>query len=660
MKKTNLVNVFQGNGEIDLPEPYGIVKNWVPIKALSGNTSPAATLPFGKYSVCAYTAGYSSGYGINKGNYDADVPKLYEKDMRVIGFSHFNNSGVGAITVYYNYAVVTPFYGNKCVNYGIEDELGKPGYYSVILKETGIKCELTVTEFAAYHRYTFNKDGGKISIDFLNNGLYNDPKFRGRVENFEITLINKNTLYAAIILEGVKLHFIAEFMGLGDFNEAYQYEMHSAGSVVVKLSVSAVSYDDALSENNKAVLTFDGAKKLADDKWNEALSAIDIESENITEQEIFYSDFYHTLVKPNDWSGGSFLWGNGPFVVDFSTMWDIYKTQLPLVYSLFGKTSENIIGTLYNIGNTLGKFPNAFMLSDNFNIESVQARLLIIYTFYDAFKRGVKADWAAIMQTINNCLNTEDFKLFENTSNGKRHTHTLDMAGACYAVREMALYFNDINLANRMEKLQCNWKNAFDLKTGMLKTDSEYYEGNYRNYSFRLVPYFKERVAICGSEEKYTELLDEFFGYNGVNFEGNFEGFNNETDMETPYAYHYVKRYDRLCDILDEADKLVFRTKKGGTGAGGIPGNNDSGAISSCYIWNCLGIFPVSGTDIMLLSRPKFEKATLKLSSGKKLTILKKGTGKYPVSATFNDNSVTDMKITTDEFMQGGILTFNY
>lgn len=166
-----------------MPEAYGIVKNWVPIKALSGNTSPGACLPFGKYSVCAYSGGYTSGYGVNKGNYGGEVPKLFDGEMRLIGFSHFHNSGVGAITVYYNYAVVTPFYEKKAKDYGICNEGEKPGYYTATIKENDIKCELSVTDYAAYHRYTFDKNGGKISIDFLNNGLYDDPMFRGRVEN---------------------------------------------------------------------------------------------------------------------------------------------------------------------------------------------------------------------------------------------------------------------------------------------------------------------------------------------------------------------------------------------------------------------------------------------------------------------------------------------
>ena len=51
---TSKVNVFQGYGEINLPEPKGIAATWYFIKAISGNTHPGAQLPFGKYSCCLH------------------------------------------------------------------------------------------------------------------------------------------------------------------------------------------------------------------------------------------------------------------------------------------------------------------------------------------------------------------------------------------------------------------------------------------------------------------------------------------------------------------------------------------------------------------------------------------------------------------------------
>lgn len=659
MKLTDCVNVFHGCAEVDLPTPTGLVKNWAPIKGLAGNTTPAATLPFGKYSVCAYSGGYPTGYGVNRGNYGGTVPKLFaDGAMRVKGFSHFHNSGVGAITVYYNYAVVTPFYGEPAADYGVADETARPGYYAVTLSETAVRCEMTATERVAYHRYTFARSDGGVSVDFLNNGLYDDERFRGRVENPQVAAESPNRLTAAVTLEGVRLYFAVSFEGPGALDAQNRFRLSEPGTVVVRVSVSAVSAAQALEDNRSAVWSFDEAVAAADRAWEQALSAIQIDCDDPTERELFYSYMYHTLVKPNDWQGGSFLWSQGAFVVDFSTMWDIYKTQLPLLFSLYPAVSAHIVETLQHMGESLGKFPNAFMLSDNFNIESAQARLLIVYTLYDAYVRGVEADWPALFETVKSCLQSPDFTEFQKSGRGQRHTHTLDLAGVCYAVCDMAAAFGDTDTAAALEPLKGAWKNAFDTQTGLLRTDSEYYEGTHRNYSFRLAPYAPARVALCGSTDRYVQLLDDFFGYNGVTEPGNFEGFNNETDMETPWAYHYAGRADRLCELLEAADRQVFRDRRGGAGPGAIPGNNDSGALSACYLWNCLGLFPVSGSREMLLGCPKFSKAVLTLAGGRQLTILKQGEGRHPMRAWLNGRPLPAMTLSVAEFMAGGELVF--
>ena len=45
MHPISYVNVFQGSGAIDLPQPQGIAASWHFIKALCGNTHPGAVLP---------------------------------------------------------------------------------------------------------------------------------------------------------------------------------------------------------------------------------------------------------------------------------------------------------------------------------------------------------------------------------------------------------------------------------------------------------------------------------------------------------------------------------------------------------------------------------------------------------------------------------------
>ena len=44
MKFTSYVDIFHGCGGMDLPEPVGVAATWFPIKAITGNTNPAACL----------------------------------------------------------------------------------------------------------------------------------------------------------------------------------------------------------------------------------------------------------------------------------------------------------------------------------------------------------------------------------------------------------------------------------------------------------------------------------------------------------------------------------------------------------------------------------------------------------------------------------------
>ena len=101
-------DVFYGNGEItEFPET-GLASKWFYIKALCGNTTPHAVLPFGRMSVGAYSGGYPTGYGTHYPNSCGGIKKLWQK-MKIRGFSHLHESGTGAIDYYYNYAIAVPF-----------------------------------------------------------------------------------------------------------------------------------------------------------------------------------------------------------------------------------------------------------------------------------------------------------------------------------------------------------------------------------------------------------------------------------------------------------------------------------------------------------------------------------------------------------------------
>ena len=96
-------------------------------------------------SACAYSGAYPTGYGLYDLSTEGVPPRLYDTQI-ASGFTHFQQSGTGAIRKYYNYFRVTPMVepldalGNT---WELLDEHAEPGYYATTLS-SGIRCELTV------------------------------------------------------------------------------------------------------------------------------------------------------------------------------------------------------------------------------------------------------------------------------------------------------------------------------------------------------------------------------------------------------------------------------------------------------------------------------------------------------------------------------------
>ena len=147
------------------------------------------------------------------------------------------------------------------------------------------------------------------------------------------------------------------------------------------------------------------------------------------------------------------------------------------------------------------------------------------------------------------------------------------------------------------------------------------------------------RISLAGGDTAFVGLLDEFFGYaaNSVPAPGvspsraemvegeslgRFEGFNNEPDMESPYAYVYAGRQDRANEVVRAGLNQCY-----GDSRGGLVGNDDSGGMSSWYVWSALGLFPVAGQDVFLIGSPLFDRTELHFGQSRAFTIEAEGTG---------------------------------
>lgn len=692
MEKLDLcqyVDVFYGNGETDRFFEDGLASKWFYIKALCGNTMPHAVLPFGKMSVGAYSGGYPTGYGTHCPNSCGGIEK-FQDVHKVKGFSHLHQSGTGGIKYYYNYAVTSPFYGDISAAQeaqALKNENARPGYYSAYMQD--IFCELTVNGGVAYHRYTFGSDGGRVAIDFSNNGLSKTfgSAFSADVKDPKIEILDNDQIVFSGKFSGAQLYFFvaaecetprarlfegkeeSDLPRLSPTERPYGVVFDFSGKVVsLKVGYSTLSAERAKQAVTASTASFDETRENAYALWDRHLSALQIDTDNEDLKRKFYSNLYHSLIKPCDMTGETVLGVSGDTVTDFATFWDQYKTALPLLYMCYPEMGEKMVNGIVNISRTLGKIPCSFGLCDVFPCEQ-QAKMLGVLSLCDAYHMGVGN---ATVNVIEECMTRElardDYSAFLKSGYFERYTHILDVTDACLCVAEIA---TDPELKERALSLAKYWKNAY-AQDGIMSDASPYYEGDRYTYSFRIQKNMEERVALAGGKERFASLLDDFFGINRASIKPltyigadeeiaqtryhRFEGFNNECDMEAPYAYIYADRHDRLCEIVQECVARSF-----GLGTGGLPGNNDSGGLSSLFIWNTLGIFPVSGSGIFLIGSPQIEQADIALSSGKRLSIRvdrKNEKQIYVDRVSWNGKDIASYKIAAQELMQGGVLQF--
>ncbi len=611
-------------------------------------------------SACAYSGAYPTGYGRYTKNTEG-VPEEMFDQLQASGFTHFQQSGTGAIRKYYNYVRVTPMVqplDELGQAWPLTDEVAEAGYYAATL-DTGVRCEITVGDKVAVHRYTFPEHrNARVVVDLSCGGLAID---HGRTVPLRAQLesMGQGRAQGTVVMEGVPLSVYLEVDTPGwrqmlwhdrrlidggtrlDFDSIRHTTLRPFGllfvgparagqTVEVRLGFSLRGCEQAREnlerECGPRSPAFDAVRAQTRGRWGEHLDRVQVDGGTPARRTVMATALYHSLIKPCFGDDESPFWPtSGPFAFDVCTMWDIYKTQLPLLAVIAPKRFTDLLESLIRVAEEEGNFPIGYRMARGADRFFRQASALAHTTLADAHaldNSGLDWNWALVHMVDDlRRMYGEDF--FEH---GVVHpiTHTLDLAYAHHCTAQVARAMNDRRLADDLEERGRLWVNAFDPATGLLR-DSSFYEGGKWNYSFRLVHDMAARIALAGGDNAFISMLDSFFGYGAEPVKqpgrrppaaemaagyalNRFEGLNNEPDMEAPWAYHYAGRPDRTAQIVQSALTWQF-----GTGAGGLPGNDDSGGLSSWYVWASLGLFPVAGQSLFLLNAPAFERAALNL-----------------------------------------------
>jgi putative alpha-1,2-mannosidase len=95
------------------------------------------------------------------------------------------------------------------------------------------------------------------------------------------------------------------------------------------------------------------------------------------------------------------------------------------------------------------------------------------------------------------------------------------------------------------------------------------------------------------------------------------------------------------------------------TGRGGLPGNDDSGAMSSWYIWGALGLYPNAGQAYYYVCSPLFQRSIINLGGGRSFTMEApetSATNMYVQSAMLNGRVLDRAWLKHEEIARGGKL----
>ncbi len=286
-----------------------------------GHTYPGATVPNGMIQPGPDTRIYEwdacSGY--------------YYADSTINGFSHTHLSGTGCgdygdillmpTTGIQHIKTANPTARQQTLPYASrfshDRETATPGYYSVFLDTYGIQAEMTATQRAALHRYTFpeSKEAGfildlgyslqgqynrELSIEIVNDsticGHKNTNGWAWRHDVYFYAVFSKP--FKGVVTDGNAGHEPTRRPSL-DKKALLQFATQKGEQVLVKIGISSVDTEGARGNLSEIPdWDFERIRNDARNSWNEYLSKIEIDTDSDEQKHIFYTAMYHSGISP--------------------------------------------------------------------------------------------------------------------------------------------------------------------------------------------------------------------------------------------------------------------------------------------------------------------------------------------------------------------------
>ncbi|MFJ2830143.1 GH92 family glycosyl hydrolase [Streptomyces sp. NPDC087263] len=452
------------------------------------------------------------------------------------------------------------------------------------------------------------------------------------------------------------------------------------GPVNVKVGISYVSQAGAkanLAAENPPSRSFASVKDAAHRAWRDQLDAIKVGGGTDAERTTFYTALYHALLHPNVISDADRRYRGSDDKVhtvsrghkaQYGTFsgWDVYRSQVQLLTLVSPDTGSDIAQSLLELARQNGGIwdrwlhgasgthvmngdPSPTALAGilafggtDFDLDGALDSLVkaaTVPTEQDLSSAGKPVLSVGQRPSLDKYLEQNYMPSVSNAWGGA--AETLEMSGADFAISQLATAAGEKETAAEFATRSQWWQNNFNIAadptggyianrkadgswvTGFTPaTGNGFVEGTAAQYTWMVQHNPAGLFAAMGGKDAALDRLDTFFhnadgswAFTGSG--GDKSELDNEPSINVPYLYDYAGEPYKTQETVRAAMNQLWST-----GPGGIPGNDDLGAMSSWYVFSALGMYPqVPSRAELTLSSPLFPRVEIDRPGGADIKI---------------------------------------
>ncbi|MBC7745027.1 MAG: glycoside hydrolase family 92 protein [Flavobacterium sp.] len=564
------------------------------------------------------------------------------------------------------------------------NEKATPYEYGVTLDRYNIDVKFTPSYHSAIYQFKFPKsDNSNILLDITHNiPLDIRPKIKGSLLAGEVHFddeshqkfsgygkyvggfgggaytiyfageVNKKPKQVGTWINGnVNLH--ATQQSLKETNDRVgaflNFSTQENESISLKVAISFKSIEQAREWLNQEIPKFDyeKTKLLARETWNNSLKKIEVEGGEEKDKAIFYTALYHQQLMPRNRTNDTQAFAKDvPMWDDHFAIWDTWRTAYPL-HNLLDQ--EMVAGT---VNSFIARFKKYGVVRDAFingnDMYNEQGGNNIDNVIAEAYLKGVKGvDWEEAYKVLKYDADHQRLGSYTWNQDSTQKVYkelgwipagimscsmTLEYAYNDYCIAQVAKGLGKVDDYKKYFERSKQWVNLWnknaksdgfsgfimpktpkgdfveiDLKAYPGSWQNYFYEASSWNYSFFAPHQFKELVKMNGGKEEFVKKLE-------YGFKNKLIMYSNEPAFLAVHEFIYADRPDLTSYWVRDLMSKYFTLK-------GYPGNDDSGAMSSWYVFSAMGFFPNAGQDIYYLTGPLFKSIKINLSNGKQVSI---------------------------------------